>query len=410
MRNTKKNTKKNRKRRKRSWLFLTAFLMLAGVLVLPSKVEAASRIWNKVDGVCYNGKGVKIPRAITRGIDVSFWQGDINWTRVANAGVDFAFIRVGYNSSNGTMYKDTQFENNMRGATQAGIPVGVYFYSVAKTTEQARKEAEFVISKIQGYKISYPVVFDLEDQRLLNGLTNLQRANIAVAFCNAVKAAGYYPMLYCNTNWYLNHVDRSRIAGIDRWMAAYGDSKTSLGINAEHGIWQATDGASGNGLRSTAGLIAGIPTSNNVDINFGYIDYTKKITPRTYRANGDETTPTPTPVKRQGWYTTKYGNMYYYVSGTPVTGWHNISGCRYYFSSVGRMQIGKKRIGSYYYYFLQKKTSSYPKGAMVKGWYRTVSGNRYYFDPETGRMARSKTMTIGGKRYRFSANGVCQTR
>lgn len=407
-----KNTKSSTKRRKKSWLFLTVCLLLAGAALPTVRVQAASQIWNKVGGVCYNGKGVKIPGAITRGIDVSFWQGDINWTRVANAGVDFAFIRVGYDTSSGTLVEDTQFADNMKGANQAGIPVGVYFYSVAKTTEQAKKEAEFVISKIQGYQVSYPVVFDLEDSRLINGLTNLQRANIVVAFCNEVKAAGYYPMLYCNTNWYLNYIDRQKIAGIDKWMAAYGDSKTSLGINVEHTIWQATDGASGNGLRSTAGLIAGIPSSNNVDIDFGYVDYTKKITPRTYRI--DEAvvtpTPTPTPVKRQGWYTTKYGNIYYYVNGEVLTGWHNINGYRYYFSSVGRMQVGKKKIGSYYYYFSQKKTASYPKGAMVKGWYRTVSGNRYYFNPENGRMARGTTLTIDGKTYRFSASGICLTK
>ena len=204
MRNIESNTKK----RQKFWLFLAVFFLLASILLPTTKAQAASKIWNKVDGVCYNGKGVKIPGAITRGIDVSFWQGDINWTRVAESDVDFAFIRVGYNSSNGTLYEDTQFADNMKGANQAGIPIGVYFYSVAKTTAQAEQEAEFVISKIQGYKVSYPVVFDLEDSRLINGLTDLQRANIVVAFCNKVKEAGYYPMLYCNTNWYLNYVDR----------------------------------------------------------------------------------------------------------------------------------------------------------------------------------------------------------
>lgn len=118
----------------------------------------SEKAWKKINGVCYNGSGVKIPGAITRGIDVSEWQGTINWTKVRNSDVDFAFVRVAY----GTGYLDKQYAANMKNAASAGIPVGVYIYSTATTTSAALKEAQLVIEKMKGYKVSYPVVFDLE--------------------------------------------------------------------------------------------------------------------------------------------------------------------------------------------------------------------------------------------------------
>lgn len=394
--------------------FLLALVMVFGCMVVPTeKVQAASKTWNKVNGVCYNGKGVKIPGAITRGIDVSSWQGSINWTKVAGAGIDFAFIRVGH-SYGTTLTADSYLAKNLSGANAAGIPVGVYYYSGAKTTAQAKKEAEYVIEKIQGYKISYPVVFDLESSTLISGLTNAQRANLAVAFCDVVEKAGYYPMLYCNTYWYNTYINKTKVAGLDKWMAAYGDSKTSLGISATHTIWQATDGNKANGLTSTAGLIAGIPTSNTVDIDFGYVDYTKKIAPRTYKKSSS-TDVAVSDIKesgRKGWYTTKYGYTYYYKNGQKCTGWQTISGRRYYFSKAGRMQIGMKKIGGKSYYFSQKKTSKNPKGAMVTGWYTTSSGNKYYFRTSgsaKGAMYQNHWITYNGHKYFFKSNGVMKT-
>lgn len=412
MRNTGKKVKSEARGKKKLWLTLVIFLLLVGVVLPTAKAEAASKVWNKINGVCYNGKGVKIPGAVTRGTDVSVWQGKINWKRMASAGVDFAFVCVGYDTSSGTLVQDSQFVNNMKGANQAGVPVGVYFTSVANSTAQAEKEAEFVISKIQGYKVSYPVVIQRVDTKTSSSMTKAKITSIVTTFCDKVKTAGYYPMIHSNANWFLNCANQSKIAGIDKWVAVYGDGKTSLGMNIKHTIWQATDGSTENGLRSTQGLIAGISAGNSVNIDFGYVNYLNKISPRTYRADAGGTTPAPTsiPVKRKGWYTTKYGSVYYYADGEICTGWRTIEGYRYYFSSAGRMQVGKKKIGSFYYYFSQKHTVKYPKGAMVKGWYRTVSGNRYYFDPNNGRMARNTTLTINGKRYKFASNGVCLTK
>lgn len=376
---------------------LTLAVAVSGLTLPTKEVSAASKTWNKINGVCYNGNGKVIPNAITRGIDVSEWQGTINWTKVASSNVDFAMIRVGHRSGS-SLVLDDYYTRNIQGATAAGIPTGVYFYSKARTVAQAQAEANYVLSKVKGYKISYPIAFDLEDSSLLSGLTNKKRANITMAFCNTIKAAGYYPLLYCNTTWYNNYIDQATIAGIDKWLASYADRFTSAGTTAKHTIWQATSGATSSGLKSTKGLIAGIPTSNSVDINFGYVDYTKVITPRT-----------GTKSVRKGWYTTKAGYTYYYKSGKKVTGWQTIGGKRYYFSTSGRMQTGKKKIGKYYFYFAPKKTSKYNKGAMITGWYTTTKGQKYYFKknaPAKGRMYRKQWVKIGGKRYYMQANGI----
>ena len=182
-----------------------------------SKVNA--KAWKKINGVCYNGSGKVIPGAITRGIDVSEWQGNIDWTKVKKSDIDFAFVRISY----GLNHYDYTYESNMIKAEQAGVPVGTYVYSTALSAETALKEAQYAIEKMQGYKVSYPVVFDLEYAKASN-LSPKKVSQMALVFCNEVRKAGYYPMVYCNTNWYDNYIDWSLLSGIDVWIARYGDT------------------------------------------------------------------------------------------------------------------------------------------------------------------------------------------
>ena len=239
-----------------------------------SKVNA--KAWKKINGVCYNGSGKVIPGAITRGIDVSEWQGNIDWTKVKKSDIDFAFVRISY----GLNHYDYIYESNMIKAEQAGVPVGTYVYSTALSAETALKEAQYAIEKMQGYKVSYPVVFDLEYAKASN-LSPKKVSQMALAFCNEVRKAGYYPMVYCNTNWYDNYIDWSLLSGIDVWIARYGDTIQAPDKDRyNYTIWQCTDGNTESGLNSTSGLVAGIPAGNDVDMDFGYVDYTKKITPR----------------------------------------------------------------------------------------------------------------------------------
>ena len=180
---------------------------------------ASSKAWKKLNGVCYNGSGQKLEGAITRGIDVSEWQDTIDWSKVKKSNVDFAFVRISY----GLNHIDMKYDYNMKQAEKVGMPVGTYIYSLATTTQQAMKEAQLAIKKMNGYKVSYPVVYDIEYEKM-RSLSSTQIANLAKAFCNEVKKAGYYPMIYCNTDWYDNKLDWSKMTGYDVWLARYGDT------------------------------------------------------------------------------------------------------------------------------------------------------------------------------------------
>jgi GH25 family lysozyme M1 (1,4-beta-N-acetylmuramidase) len=122
----------------------------------------------------YTGNTYAVPagKQITQGIDVSKWDSTINWTKVKNAGTDFAIIRVGYRGySNGAVDADPTYETNIAGANQAGVPAGVYFYSQATTVAEAREEAQYCINKVRGYKIQLPIVMDLEFAEDSSGYT-----------------------------------------------------------------------------------------------------------------------------------------------------------------------------------------------------------------------------------------------
>lgn len=135
---------------------------------------SSSKAWKKINGVCYNGSGQKLTGAITRGIDVSEWQDTIDWAKVKNDNVDFAFVRISY----GLNYMDKKYDYNMKQAEKVGMPVGTYVYSLATTTQQAMKEAQLAVKKMNGYKVSYPVVYDIEYSKM-RSLSSTQIANSA---------------------------------------------------------------------------------------------------------------------------------------------------------------------------------------------------------------------------------------
>lgn len=354
----------------------------------PSGGAAQSKkAWEKINGVCYNGSGKKITGAIIRGIDVSEWQGTIDWTKVKKSNVDFAFVRISY----GVGRIDLNYDSNMNGANKAGVPVGTYVYSTATTSEQALKEAQLAITKMKGYKISYPVVYDMEYSEM-GKLSAKDIAQLAIVFCNEVRSAGYYPMVYTNTNWYDNYVDMSSLSGLDVWLARYGDtidapSKSSYNYT----IWQATDGDGGGVLNSTKGLIDGIPSGNNVDVNFGYVDYTKIIQPRT--APLSTYVPTPTTLKN-GWVV-ENGKTFYYVNGAKISGWKKIDGKYYYFNKTkGLYKSQLVTTPSKQICYLDKN------GARVTKRWVTWNNKRYYMDANG--WAMKGVHKINGKYYYFN--------
>ena len=352
--------------------------------------SSSSRAWKKINGICYNGSGQKLEGAITRGIDVSEWQDTINWAKVKKSNIDFAFIRISY----GLNRIDEKYDYNMKQAEKAGVPAGTYVYSLATTTQQALKEAQLAIRKMDGYKVSYPVVYDIEYSRM-RSLSSSQIANLAKTFCNEVKKAGYYPMIYCNTDWYDNKIDWSKLTGYDVWLARYGDRIMAPSMkNYKYTIWQSTDGDGGGYLNSTKGLVAGIPSYSTVDVDFGYVDYTKIITPRwsavsTYKAS----TKPDTANRRIGWFT-ENGKKFYYLNGSKKTGWVEVNGKKYYVHKTQGMYKNKLITDS-------KKIVRYvdKNGVLVKNKWITVNGKKYYFDKNGHALKGMKK--VGGNYYYF---------
>lgn len=198
-----------------------------------------------------------------KGIDVSKYQGDIDWEKVAADGVEFAMIRVGYRGyGTGAMVLDEMAAKNLEGATKAGIKVGVYFFSQAVSEKEAKEEAEFVMNCIKDYKITYPVVFDTEE--VLNDEARTERLSvdeltqITVAFCDEISKGGYTPAIYANLRWFALSLDMSKLSDYDKWYAYY-DKEIYFPYKID--MWQYTENGSVDGI------------VGNVDMNISFKDY-----------------------------------------------------------------------------------------------------------------------------------------
>ena len=194
------------------------------------------------------------------GIDVSENNGEIDWEAVANDGVEFAFIRVGYRGNEeGGIHLDARFEEYLTEARAVGIPCGLYFYSQAITPEEAREEARFAISQLKGTALEYPIAFDSETHPELemrnDNIPRGEMTSIAQAFCEEVKAAGYEPLIYGSSNDLVRYV-RDDLKMYPIWYAEYGSIPT---VDTGFTIWQS----------SHEGTIAGIstPVDTNIDLS-----------------------------------------------------------------------------------------------------------------------------------------------
>lgn len=162
------------------------------------------------------------------GVDVSKYQGDIDWNQVKESGIQFAVMRLGYRGySSGGLHLDEYYQSNMKGALNAGLDVGVYFFSQAVNTEEAVEEAEYVLDHIQDYPVSLPVVFDTEeiknDESRTDGLTAEELTDITIGFCDTIESAGYRPMIYANAKWLTTRLDLLRLKQYPVWYADYQD-------------------------------------------------------------------------------------------------------------------------------------------------------------------------------------------
>lgn len=193
----------------------------------------------------------------TIGIDVSYVQGEIDWKAVKKAGVDFAILRCGgrgYGDS-GILFEDETFKRNAEEAIDAGIDIGVYFYSQAISVKEAEEEADFVLNMIKDYKIKYPVAFDWEhfegDTARTDNLDRETLTDCAKAFCKKIKSSGYTPVIYANRSILYFEYDLAKLADIEIWLASYEEKPN---FYYDFGMWQYSTEGTIDGIEGTVDL------------------------------------------------------------------------------------------------------------------------------------------------------------
>jgi len=195
-----------------------------------------------------------------QGIDVSSHQREIDWQQVADSGVDFAIIRVGYRGyTAGSLFYDTYYKQNIEGALAAGLDVGVYFFSQAVNTTELYEEMNMLLSAIEGYHITYPVVFDWEyvsdsSSRTYN-TTGREVTALAVEFCQYMELAGYQPCVYFNQTMGYLKMDMTQIQGWTQWLAEY---RTQPQYYYYFDLWQYT----------SSGTVPGIEGRTDMNLSF----------------------------------------------------------------------------------------------------------------------------------------------
>ncbi len=176
------------------------------------------------------------------GIDVSYYQGDVDWHKVKEAGVEFVFVRLGYRSmKEGLLNEDICAQNNLKGAREAGLQVGAYFFSQALNAREAEEEAVYAMQILNGYELDLPLVYDWEFINETARTANMDKATLmecVKAFCETVEKAGRKPMVYFNRNMAANYLDMAELTAYPFWLAMYTDKMTYP--NRVH-FWQYSD-------------------------------------------------------------------------------------------------------------------------------------------------------------------------
>lgn len=196
------------------------------------------------------------------GIDVSEWQGQINWDLVKN-NIDFAILRLGWigNKNNHTI--DRYFERNYAECKRLGIPVGVYVYCYSNSVETIKKGAEWTIEKLRNKNLDLPVYIDMEDSTIASkGKETL--TNMCIAFNEMIEKAGYWAGVYANKNWFVNYLDKEKLGSrFTCWLAQYSKAYNLEMNNID--VWQ----------YSSSGTVQGI--NGRVDVNYMYRDLVAEI-------------------------------------------------------------------------------------------------------------------------------------
>lgn len=202
------------------------------------------------------------------GADLSKYNGDVNFASMKAAGVDYVMIRVGSRGYNtGKITLDEKFNDYIKGASEAGLQIGVYFASQAISQEEASQEADFVLQNLAPYQasITYPVAFDMEfaanDEARIDGLRTADRTAIATTFLDKIKNAGYIPMVYGNKEWLIKEVDMTGLQQYDVWLS---QEEEAPDYPYQFTMWQYT----------TDGVLNGVPGDVGLDISF--VNYSER--------------------------------------------------------------------------------------------------------------------------------------
>jgi len=300
------------------------------------------------------------PKAICKGIDVSYHNGTIDWKKVKQSEVEYAIIRCGY-GTNDKNQDDKKWEENVKGCIDNNIPYGVYLYSYADTVEKASSEADHAIRLLQGKKFKYPVYYDLEEEAIRKKLSKTEIANIAKTFCNKLSAKGYTVGIYANKDWFTNYLTDSCFNNWTKWVAQY---NTVCNYQGKYDMWQC----------SSTGRVPGI--SGNVDLNYSYSPFEN--------SHGGGNT-------NNGGTTTKYPD-----------GLNEIEGELYYFKNnrIDTSYSGLAQYGNEWYYIENGKVNWNYTGLVQRGneWFYIENGklnwnhsgnveyNNQWFYVERGRL------------------------
>ena len=299
-------------------------------------------------------------RAISKGIDVSYHNGTIDWKKVKQSEVEYAIIRCGY-GTNDKSQDDKKWEENVKGCVDNNIPYGVYLYSYADTVEKASSEADHAIRLLQGKKLKYPVYYDLEEDKLRDKISKKTIADIAQTFCDKLSAKGYTVGIYANKDWFTNYLTDSRFNNWTKWVAQY---NTVCNYQGKYDMWQC----------SSTGRVPGI--SGNVDLNYSYSPFENSY-------GGGNTNNGGTTTKYSDGLNEIEGELYYFKNNRIDTSYSGLAqyGNEWYYIENGKVNwnyTGLAQRGNEWFYIEKGKLNWNHSGI--------VEYNNQWFYVERGRL------------------------
>lgn len=316
-----------------------------------------------------------------KGIDVSRYQGSIDFNKVKASGIEFVMIRCGTGYGQKAC-KDVKFETYYKQAKAAGLKVGTYFYSYAPSVTQARAEAAWVLDWIKGKQFDYPIVFDMEEQRVAK-LGKAKVSAIAIAFCSVVEHAGYYVSIYSSKSWIESYYVSEVYEQFDLWVAQWASKCTYKG---NYGMWQYTD----------KGIVPGV--TGGVDCNIAYKDYPTIIKNAGLNGFTKPVRPTTKPATKPSAPVTPPKKTVNQLAQEVLDGkWGN-----------GEDRKKKLKAAGYDYDKVQAKVNAlikFRKGAKV-----TLKGAKYYINSMIQTPVKSifgKVKTLKGTYYIYDGEDFC---